>query len=85
MWMTLFGVYGLTWLVHPGWVRLVTFKLVFLDLAKLLGTLAPVVSLATKLVVTAVSFLVAQQPAVQMAMAVGRANLSELQPWVLRD
>ena len=46
-------------------------KLVFLDLAELLGTMAPVVLPATQLVVTAVSFLVAQQPAIWMATAVG--------------
>ena len=82
---------GLVWaydlkpLVHPGLVRLVIFKPVFLDLAKLLGVSAPVVSLATQLMVTAVSFLVAQQTAVLMATAVGQANLLELQPKVLRD
>ena len=55
------------------------------DFAKFLGMLASVVLPATQLVVMAVSFLVAQQPAMLMAMAVGRANLLELQPWVLRD
>ena len=63
--------YGLTLLIHPGLVRLVIFKPVFLDFAKLLGMLAPVVSLAAQFVVKAVSFLVAQQPAVQMATAIG--------------
>ena len=38
--------------------------------AELLGTSSPVLLLAAMLVVTAVSFLVAQQPAVLMAMAV---------------
>ena len=61
------------------------FKPVFLGFAELLGTLAPVVSLVSQLVVTAVSFLVAQQPAVLMATAVGRANFVELPPWVLKD
>ena len=60
-------------------------KLVFLDLAESLGTSAPVVLPATQLVVTAVSFLVAQQPAVLIAMAVGHANLMKLPPWVLKD
>ena len=72
-------------LIHPGLVRLVIFKTVFLDFAKLLGTSTPVVSLAAQLVVTAVSFLVAQQPAVLMATAVGQANSVELPPWVLKD
>ena len=85
MWLTLFGAYGLALLVHPGLVRPVTFKLVFLELAESLGTLAPVVSPAAQLVVTAVSFLVAQQPAALMAMAVGQATILELQPWVLED
>ena len=57
----------------------------FLDFAMLLGTLAPVVSPVAQLVVTAVSFLVAQQPAVLMATAVGQANFVELLPWVLKD
>ena len=43
----------------------------FLGFVKLLGTLAPVVSPAAQLVVTAVYFLVTQQLAVPMAMAVG--------------
>ena len=72
-------------LIHPGLARLVISKPIFLDFAQSLGTLAPVVSLATQLVVTAVSFLVAQQPTVLMATAVGRANVLELQPWVLGD
>ena len=72
-------------LIHPRLVRLVIFKPVFLDLAKLLGTSAPVVSPAAQPVVTAVSFLVAQQPAVPMMTAVGRANLVELLPWALKD
>ena len=77
--------YGLTSLIHPGLLRLVNCKPVFFYFAESLGTSAPIVSLAAQLVVAAVSFLVAQQLAVQMAMAVGRANLLELQPWVLRD
>ena len=83
--MTLFEAYGLALLVQPGLVRSVTFKLVFLELAKSMGTSAPVVSPAAQLVVTAVPFLVAQQPAVLMATAVGRASLAELPPWVLKD
>ena len=63
--------YGLTSLIHPGLVKLVIFKPVFCDFAKPLGTSAPVVSPAAQLVVMAVSFLVAQQPAVLMVMAVG--------------
>ena len=72
-------------LIHPGLGRLVIFKPVFLDFAKSLGALAPAVSLAAQLVVTAVSFLVAQQPAMLMVMAVGQASLVELLPWVLKD
>ena len=53
-----------------AWLANSDLKPVFLDFAELLGTLAPVVSPATQLVVTAVSFLVAQQPAVPMVMAV---------------
>ena len=85
MWVALSEAYGLTLLVHPGLVRLVTFKLVFLDLAEFLGTSAPVVSPAAQLVVTAVPFLGAQQPAVLKAMAVGQASLVELPPWALKD
>ena len=83
--MTLFGAYGLASLVHPGLVRPATFKLVFIELAESLGTSAPIVSPAAQLVVTAVPFLVAQQPAVLMATAVGQACLVELLAGALED
>ena len=83
--MTLFGAYGLASLVHPCLVGPATFKLVFIELAELLGTSAPVASPAAQLVVTAVPFLVAQQLAVLMATAVGRACLVELLAGALED
>ena len=47
-------------------------------LAEFLGTLTPLIAPAAQLVVTAVSFPSARQPAVTLATAVGRGVLLEL-------
>ena len=76
--LVLLSVYVFSPLDCPGLARPTGLMPFSPDFAGLLGMLTPLIAPAAQLVVTAVSFPAAQQPAVPMATAVGRGVLLEL-------
>ena len=72
------SVYVLSPLDCPGLARSTGLRPFSMDFAGLLGMLTPLIAPVAQPVVTAVSFPAARQPAVPMAMAVGRGVLLEL-------